>query len=70
MAQAEERNAMARDPSLPYEPDPQAESEAAANRKDQALVGAEIEKARRLTEMAENEETGRASPLRRLPCRR
>jgi hypothetical protein len=31
MAQAQERNAMARDPSLPYEPDPQAE--AAANRK-------------------------------------
>jgi hypothetical protein len=46
MAQAEERNAEARDPSLPYEPDPEAEAEAAAFRKEQALVDAEIEKAR------------------------
>lgn len=45
-AQAEEHNARARDPSLPNEPNPQAEAEAAAFRKEQALVGAEIEKAR------------------------
>jgi hypothetical protein len=45
-AQAEKRNAEARDPSLPYEPDPQAKAEAATLRKEQALVDAEIEKAR------------------------
>src|SRR4051812_33965973 len=38
LAQAEMRNADARDPSLPYEPSPQAKAEAAAFRKEQALV--------------------------------
>jgi hypothetical protein len=48
IAQAEEHNATARDPSLPYEPepDPEAEARAAAARKDQALVDAEVAKAR------------------------
>lgn len=53
IAQAEEHNATARDPSLPSEPDPEAEARAAAARKDQALVDAEVAKAR----------TGLPSPL-------
>ena len=53
IAQAEKRNATARDPSLPYEPDPKAEAREAASRKDQALVDAEMAKAR----------TGLPSPL-------
>jgi hypothetical protein len=47
IAQAEKRNARARDPSLPWEPDPEAEATAAAARKDQALVDAQVAKARK-----------------------
>jgi hypothetical protein len=47
IAQAEKHNATARDPSLPYEPDPEAEARAAAARKDQVLVDAEVAKARK-----------------------
>jgi hypothetical protein len=47
IAQAEKRNATARDPSLPWEPDPEAEARAAAARKDQALIDAEVAKAKK-----------------------
>jgi hypothetical protein len=47
IAQAEKHNATARDPSLPYEPDPETEAKAAAARKDQALVDAEVAKAQK-----------------------
>jgi uncharacterized protein DUF5681 len=47
IAQAKKHNAAARDPSLPYEPDPGAEARAAAARKEQALVNAEVAKARK-----------------------
>ena len=53
IAQAEKHNAMARDPSLPWEPDPQAEAVAAAARLKRDLVSGELEKARK----------GRPSPL-------
>jgi hypothetical protein len=47
IAGMEKHNATARDPSLPSEPDPEAEARAAAARKDQALVDAEVVKARK-----------------------
>jgi hypothetical protein len=47
IAQAEKHNATAHDPSLPYEPDPEAEARAATARRDQALVDAEVAKARK-----------------------
>ena len=47
MAQAEKHNARAaRDPSLPYEPNQEADATVSVFSKDQALVDAEIEKAR------------------------
>ncbi|HEU4804503.1 MAG TPA: DUF5681 domain-containing protein, partial [Nitrobacter sp.] len=47
MAQAEKHNARAaRDPSLPYEPNQEADATVSIFSKDQALVDAEIEKAR------------------------
>jgi hypothetical protein len=45
-AQAEERNAEARDPSLPYEANQEPDATVTVFSKDQALVDAEIEKAR------------------------
>jgi hypothetical protein len=53
IAQAEKHNAKARDPSLPWEPDPQAEAVAAAKQLKQDLVSGELETARK----------GRPSPL-------
>jgi hypothetical protein len=52
-AQAEKRNATARDPSLPWEPDPEAEAMAADAHLKRNLVLVEMEKARK----------GRPSPL-------
>jgi hypothetical protein len=53
IAQAEKHNATARDPSLPWEPDPEAEAAAAAVQLKRDLVSVELEKARK----------GRPSPL-------
>jgi hypothetical protein len=46
MAQAEKHNARARDPSLPYEPNQEPDATVSVFSKDQALVDAEVEKAR------------------------
>ena len=46
IAQAEKHNAMARDPSLPWEPDAKAEAAAAVAEMKRKLVLAEVEKAR------------------------
>jgi hypothetical protein len=46
-AQAEKHNATARDPSLPWEPDPEAEAMAADAQLKRDLVSVELEKARK-----------------------